>query len=69
MQRSPFSRRDFLKASALLSVSTLLIYPTIAHFHTPEESKKNSVNHNSQIRADIRSVDFDSHDFRRNFRA
>lgn len=69
MTQHQSSRRRFLKISALLPMSALLLSPAIAQLK--EYSPKPMTNHSntqSQLRADVRSLDFDSHDFMWNFR-
>lgn len=65
------SRRRFLKMSALLPVSAILLSPAIAQFKeiTPESiMHKPDAVQPQHLRADIRSLDFDSHNFMWNFK-
>ena len=72
------SRRKFLQSSALLTLSSLCITPALA-FVSHEDAVKEALpiasntqnppsNLPSQTRADIRSIDFDSHNFLLNYR-
>lgn len=69
MNHHQSSRRQFLKISALLPFSGLLLSPAIANFYEDSSAKvPEQVTTRSAIpRADIRNLDFDSHNFRRNF--
>ncbi len=72
------SRRKFLQSSALLTLSSLCISPALAVITHEKVSRNTRVitdNHPQavsdstlQTRADIRSIDFDSHDFLLNYR-
>lgn len=65
------SRRSFLKMSSLLTVGIALT-PAMAMFSNHETNLDHSdcsLAHNSlPTRADVRSLDFDSHNFIVNFR-
>lgn len=71
MNHSPSSRRAFLKACALLPLSTLLLSPAVATLISPSKSTNRHLK-NAAVpqgtRADIRSLDFDSHNFSHNFK-
>ncbi|UNM95772.1 twin-arginine translocation signal domain-containing protein [Ignatzschineria rhizosphaerae] len=68
MKQHQSSRRDFLKKSALLSLGSLFIPPAIAQLYETKESPITAKHLQRHHRADIRSVDFDSHNFMLNFR-
>ena len=65
------SRRSFLKVSSLLTIGVALT-PVMAVFPNHEVSQSHSDISFKQdvlpIRSDIRSLDFDSHNFLLNFR-
>ena len=65
------SRRSFLKMGSLLTIGVALT-PAMAIFANHEVSQSHSDISFKQdvlpIRSDIRSLDFDSHDFLLNFR-
>ncbi len=65
------SRRSFLKIGSLLTVGIVLT-PAMAIFSNHEVSQNHSdvsTEHNIlPIRSDVRSLDFDSHNFLLNFR-
>lgn len=72
------SRRKFLQSSALLTLSSLCIPSALAvitHESAPQDTRPTTTNSSqkgsntaAQPRADIRSIDFDSHDFLLNYR-
>lgn len=66
------SRRSFLKIGSLLTVGIVLTTPAMALFSTHENIPSfsdASTEHNTlPTRSDIRSLDFDSHNFLLNFK-
>lgn len=70
MNQHQSSRRQFLKMSALLPISGLLLSPAIAHFYPHQANIRSHKNADFQptVRADIRTLEFDSHNFFLNFR-
>ena len=79
MQNFKYSRRAFLSASALLTISGIITLPAVSIAQlmkeealpsTDQKQHYNDVNPTSDLyhRSDIRSLDFDSHHFLLNFR-
>lgn len=70
MNQAQASRRHFLKISALLPISGLLLSPAIASIRIDPSVPAKDLTQSSPLsaRADIRNVDFDSHNFMWNFR-
>lgn len=76
MKQSSTSRRKFLKVSALMPLSGIFLSTAIAQIFSQDQTDIQPIHENSvhdsfsnkYHRADIRSVDFASHNFRE-FRA
>ncbi|MHC5225124.1 hypothetical protein [Ignatzschineria sp. LJL83] len=72
MKQSSTSRRKFLKVSALMPLSGLFLSTATAQIFSQDSSKivpihessAHDQSFNRYLRADIRSVDFASHNFR-----
>lgn len=72
MRNIQSSRRAFLRSSALLTISSILLpavsLANVSHNTTETNPRAQHSPKNGYTRADIRSLDFDSHAFRSNFK-
>lgn len=72
MRNIQSSRRAFLRSSALLTISSILLpavsLANVSHNATEANPRSQRAQKSGNTRADIRSLDFDSHAFRSNFK-